>query len=79
MVAESSIKEIWHGAGFNYYREMHLKNKGGEISLCSTCPDWKYRSWHHNYWKVIEGAESQRLNTFKVLGIEDDFLAKLEP
>ena len=20
---------------------------------CAGCPDWKYRSWNHNYWKVV--------------------------
>jgi organic radical activating enzyme len=75
MVTEDTIKNIWLGDGFNFYREMHLKNQGGEISLCKTCPDWKYRSWHHNYWKVIDGAEKQRKKTFKKLKIDDDFMS----
>lgn len=74
MVAEETIKNIWMGKGFNFYRETHLKNQGGEISLCKSCPDWKYRSWHHNYWRVVEGAEKQRIKTFKELNINDDFM-----
>lgn len=73
MVTEKSIKDIWHGEGFKYYRDMHLANRGGEISMCAACPDWKYRSWHHNYWKVVKGAEQQRAETLQRLGVNDDF------
>ncbi len=69
-VNEQSIADIWHGEGFRHYREMHLANRGKEIALCSTCPDWKYRSWTHNYWKVVEGAESVRSRR---LNEADDF------
>lgn len=72
MVTETSIKSIWHGEGFRHYREMHLANRGHEIEMCHTCPDWKYRSWQHNYWKVVKTAEKHRL---QVLGVNDDFQA----
>ncbi len=52
-----SIQDIWHGEGFRWYRQRHLEGRGKEISLCSGCPDWKYRSWDHNYWKVVRNAE----------------------
>jgi pyruvate-formate lyase-activating enzyme len=74
MISEDTIKNIWLGKGFNFYREMHLKNQGGDISLCKSCPDWKYRSWHHNYWKVVKGAEEQRAQTLRRLKIDDDFM-----
>lgn len=53
-VNERMIKDIWLGAEFNYFRNKHLSRKGSEIKICSTCPDWKYRSWQYNYWKLIE-------------------------
>jgi radical SAM protein with 4Fe4S-binding SPASM domain len=59
-VHEQSIKDIWHGKGFAYYRKMHLAKRGQEISLCKHCPDWQYRSWRHNYWKVVKNAEAKR-------------------
>ena len=59
-VHEESIKEIWHGKGYQYYRKKHLEHKGLEVKLCSNCPDWKYRSWKHNYWKVVKNAERTR-------------------
>ena len=37
-----------------------LNTKGDEIELCKNCPDWKYRSWEHNYWKIVKKAEERR-------------------
>ena len=68
-IHEKTIKEIWHGEGFEYYRQMHLSKKGSEIKLCRNCPDWKYRSWKHNYWKIVKNAEEVRRQ--KVLDIQD--------
>lgn len=59
-IHEKSIKEIWHSKEFDYYRQKHLDGKGSEIKLCSECPDWKYRSWNHNYWKLVKNAEETR-------------------
>jgi radical SAM protein with 4Fe4S-binding SPASM domain len=59
-VHEHSIAEIWKGEGFNYYRRLHLERRGTEIPLCAQCPDWKYRSWKHNYWKIVQTAEKSR-------------------
>ncbi len=58
-IHEKGIKEIWHGEGFEYYRKMHLDRRGNEIELCHNCPDWKYRSWQHNYWKIVKNAEEK--------------------
>lgn len=67
-INERSIKEIWHSKEFDFYREKHLERKGDEIDICKNCPDWKYRSWKHNYWKLIQTAEEKRNND---LGITD--------
>jgi radical SAM protein with 4Fe4S-binding SPASM domain len=58
-VHKMNIKDIWLGKDFEYYRKLHLENRGCEIELCSKCPDWKYRSWKHNYWKIIKNAEAK--------------------
>jgi hypothetical protein len=73
VVGKESIADIWHGEGFKFYRQKHLDNRGNDIKMCRTCPDWKYRSWHHNYWKVVKNAEQQRIETFQKLGLDDDF------
>jgi radical SAM protein with 4Fe4S-binding SPASM domain len=71
-VNTQSIRDIWHGEGFRFYRDKHLAGRGKEISLCAGCPDWKYRSWQHNYWKVVKGAEAARAHKLARLGEHDD-------
>lgn len=73
IVGKQSIRDIWHGEGFRFYREKHLANRGSEISMCASCPDWKYRSWQHNYWKVVKNAETARQEKLSKLSIHDDF------
>jgi len=77
-VTTESIRNIWLGEGFEYYRDRHLAGRGKEIGLCSGCPDWQYRSWTHNYWKVTEGAEENRLNKMRKLSEHDDFQSVVE-
>ena len=70
-VHEKSIKEIWHSTAFDYYRQKHLAGKGDDIELCRNCPDWKYRSWKHNYWKIVNNAEKSRQQRIEHLGLGD--------
>lgn len=70
-VHDKTIMEIWHGEGFEYYRQMHLARKGHEIELCKNCPDWKYRSWQHNYWKIVKKAEKKRQKRVDHLDLQD--------
>ncbi len=64
-VHEKSIKEIWHSDGFEFYRQKHLDRKGDDIKMCKNCPDWQYRSWKHNYWKIVKNAEEARADHVK--------------
>lgn len=66
-VNETSIQAIWHSKAFNFYRQKHLNRCGDDIEICKNCPDWKYRSWQHNYWKLVNNAEVQRQMTLNVL------------
>ena len=59
-IQERSIKDIWNGPEFNRLRELHLGRRGEQISICRRCPDWKYRSWRYNYWKVLKDAELRK-------------------
>lgn len=59
-IMQVSIKDIWHGPEFTYFREKHLSRHGDDIPICSRCPDWQYRSWQHNYWKLLQDAERQK-------------------
>lgn len=59
-VMEASIKDIWHGPEFTYFREKHLSGRGHDIAICRRCPDWQFRSWQYNYWKILEDAEKKK-------------------
>jgi radical SAM protein with 4Fe4S-binding SPASM domain len=59
-VHTQSIKDIWHGEKFEYFRKMHLSRRGLEINLCKDCPDWKYRSWTYNYWKIVNDVQGNK-------------------
>lgn len=70
-IHEKSIRDIWHSDEFDHYRQKHLSGKGDEIALCRDCPDWKYRSWKHNYWKIVNHAEKARQERVAQLDIHD--------
>lgn len=70
-IHDKSIKDIWHGEEFESYRKMHLERNGSGIELCKHCPDWKYRSWKHNYWKIVKSAEDKRKEELNKLDIHD--------
>lgn len=70
-VHKRTIREIWHGEGFEFYRNKHLEGRGRDIELCRHCPDWKYRSWKHNYWKLVKKAEEKRRKDTASLSIYD--------
>lgn len=78
MVGLQSIAEIWHGEGFRFYRDKHLAQRGKDISMCRSCPDWQYRSWHHNYWKVVQDAETNRSTKLAQLSTDDDFQSAVD-
>jgi radical SAM protein with 4Fe4S-binding SPASM domain len=59
-IMTQSIREVWHGQHFQELREKHLTGHGADIKICSTCPDWQYRSWNYNYWKVLKDAEGSK-------------------
>lgn len=59
-VKEQTIQEIWKGPMFQWWRKMHAERRGGEIPLCRECPDWQYRSWEHNWKKVLRTADRRR-------------------
>jgi MoaA/NifB/PqqE/SkfB family radical SAM enzyme len=77
-VNTESIRDIWHGPGFRFYRDKHLSGHGKDISLCAGCPDWKYRSWTHNYWKVVDKAEAARARKLGPLHVDEDFQTIVE-
>ncbi len=53
---DQSIKEIWQGEMFNWYRKMHLDGRGAECFPCRGCSAWfaGIRDWEHGWLKVLK-------------------------
>ena len=65
-VNNKSIRDVWNGKDFQFYRSKHLAGKADDIEMCKNCPDGKYRSWNHNYFKLVKNAELGRKKKVKV-------------
>lgn len=50
----NTIRKIWTGPEMTEARKLHMERRGDSMAMCATCPDWKFRSWKHNYWKMTE-------------------------
>lgn len=72
---EHSIKEIWKGQVFNWYREMHLKGQGNQCFPCRGCSAWfaGIRDWKYGWLNVLQNS-GEKLK--KVLG--EDLGAEIE-
>jgi organic radical activating enzyme len=55
---EKSIKEIWRGEMFTWYRQMHLDGRGAECWPCRGCSAWLagVRDWNHGWLKVLKNS-----------------------
>src|SRR5207245_7703354 len=53
---ETSIKEIWQGERFNWYRRMHLEGRGAECWPCRGCSAWLagIRDWEYGWLRVLK-------------------------
>lgn len=51
-----SIKDIWQGETFNWYRRKHLEGNGAECFPCRGCSAWfaGVRDWEHGWLKVLK-------------------------
>lgn len=57
-VMDKSIEEIWRGKEFESLRNFHLSGNGAKFPLCGNCPDWKFRTWDKDYWKLIDATSN---------------------
>jgi MoaA/NifB/PqqE/SkfB family radical SAM enzyme len=70
---ETSIKEIWQGERFNWYRRLHLEGKGAEAWPCRGCSAWLagVRDWKHGWLKVLKRSGDHVQDVMrKDLGVE---------
>lgn len=72
-VWEKSIKEIWQGDMFNWYRRMHLDGRGAECWPCRGCSAWLagIRDWDYGWLKVLKKSGDHLKEIMKKdLGVE---------
>jgi MoaA/NifB/PqqE/SkfB family radical SAM enzyme len=53
-----SIKEIWRGEMFDWYRRMHLEGRGAECWPCRGCSAWLagVRDWDYGWLRVLQSS-----------------------
>jgi MoaA/NifB/PqqE/SkfB family radical SAM enzyme len=53
---DTSIKDIWQGEMFNWYRRMHLEGRGAECWPCRGCSAWLagIRDWEYGWLRVLK-------------------------
>lgn len=53
---DASIKEIWQGEMFTWYRRMHLEGRGAEAWPCRGCSAWfaGIRDWQYGWLNVLK-------------------------
>jgi MoaA/NifB/PqqE/SkfB family radical SAM enzyme len=68
-----SIREIWQGERFNWYRRLHLEGRGAEAFPCRGCSAWLagVRDWEHGWLKVLKTSGDRLKEVMrKDLGVE---------
>ncbi len=50
---EQSIQEIWTGALYARFRELHQTGRWGDMAMCRPCLDWQHMEWDHGFEKAI--------------------------
>ncbi len=53
---DATLKEIWQGEMFNWYRKMHLEGRGAEAFPCHGCSAWLagVRDWEYGWLRVLK-------------------------
>jgi MoaA/NifB/PqqE/SkfB family radical SAM enzyme len=68
-----SIKDIWQGERFNWYRRLHLEGRGAEAFPCRGCSAWfaGIRDWDHGWLKVLKTSGDHLRDVMKKdLGVD---------
>ena len=72
-VNETTIKDIWKGETFNWYRKMHLEGRGAECWPCRDCSAWfaGIRDWDYGWQQVLlKSGDHLKDMMKKDLGVE---------
>ncbi len=72
-INDLSVKEVWQGETFNWYRRMHLEGRGAEAWPCRGCSAWfaGIRDWQYGWLRVLK-TSGERLQEMmkRDLGVE---------
>lgn len=51
-----TLKEIWQGEVFNWYRQMHREGRGSHCQPCQGCSAWRggVRDWQYGWLRVLD-------------------------
>ena len=62
-VYEKTLKEIWLGDEFNWYRKKHVAGEGGDCFPCKGCSAWKagVRDWNYGWLTVLDKVDTKRV------------------
>ncbi len=55
---KDSIEKVWRNDQYEELRAIVLKKDFENHPLCKKCNDWKYKSWTHNFSKVLKNAKN---------------------
>src|SRR5262249_27084606 len=70
-----SLREIWRGERFNWYRQLHLDGKGAEAWPCRGCSAWLagVRDWEYGWLRVLRRSGDHLRDIMKQdLGVDVD-------
>jgi MoaA/NifB/PqqE/SkfB family radical SAM enzyme len=74
-VNDRTLKEIWQGERFNWYRRLHLEGQGAEAWPCRGCSAWLagVRDWEYGWLRVLKrSGEHVRDIMKRDLGVDVD-------
>ena len=74
-VNDRTLKEIWQGERFNWYRRLHLEGQGAEAWPCRGCSAWfaGVRDWEYGWLRVLKrSGEHVRDIMKRDLGVDVD-------
>ena len=74
-VNDTTLKEIWQGERFSWYRRMHLEGRGAEAWPCRGCSAWLagVRDWQYGWLQVLKKSGEHVHDVMKQdLGVEVD-------
>jgi len=56
-LCKQSIAQVWRNDAYEAWRDLVMAGQFERMPLCAKCEDWKYKSWTHNFFKVIAEAK----------------------